>query len=280
VVWILGGDGKYLGPATERWLNIGRGVFGDRHDRLVAMHLAGQTWLADQIRAEDWFDVLGYQSGHGASAEELRWLVSGPPATEWRKEPPCAILNMEPNYEAHPAYQTGRKFTAAHVRRAVWWSLLVTPIAGVTYGHNAIWPWPEEREVPQGHEHVGPSGPWTEGLEAPGALNMTLLRALFDPLPWQQLRPAPEILVSQPGQGDPSRFIAAACTEDKRLAVIYTPQADAILLQPEAISRPARARWFDPRSGEWTDAGRLTRQDPKFLAPDDQGWVLLVQSET
>lgn len=45
-------------------------------------------------------------------------------------------------------------------------------------------------------------------------------------------------------------------------------------MQTEALELPAHARWFNPRSGEWTDAGMVSETTQNFSAPDDNDWVL------
>ena len=282
VVWILGGDGDYHGERSERWKRIGNTVFRERHDHLVTMHPRGQQWVGDEFRGEAWFDFIGYQSGHGDSPDHLRWLVLGPPANDWDKEPPLPIVNLEPNYETHPAYHSKKRFTDLEVRRAAYWSLLVAPTAGVSFGHNSIWVWAEEPEVPEGHARIGTVAPWQEGLDTPGVRSMTVLRRFFDSLPWWQLRPAPELVVKQPGERDPHRFVAAARKEDGELAVVYLPQGGDISLRLESLKRPAiacweaDARWFNPRTGEWAEAGTFRKATHTFTAPDSSDWVLCI----
>ena len=278
VIWILGGDGNYKGKRAERWRRIGRAVFGDRHDRLVTMHPGGRSWVADEFRGEEWFDFIGYQSGHGDGVDHLRWLVFGPPAQEWRREPPRPIVNLEPNYEAHLAYQSRQPFTAFHVRRALYWSLLISPTAGVTYGHHGIWFWAERPEIPTDHPGSGVAPPWWEAMEAEGAICVGHLKALFDSIPWWLLRPAQELLVEQPGTPQmPHKFIAAAKAEDGSLALIYTPEGGEIALRTELLELPA-ARWFNPRTGEWIEAGEVNKPVHPFRTPDGKDWVLLVGS--
>jgi len=276
VVWILAGDGDYQGERSERWKCIGEAAFGDRHDRPVTMHPRGQQWVGDEFRGEAWFDFIGYQSGHGDSPDHLRWLVMGPPAKEWDKEPPLPVVNLEPNYETHPAYHSKRRFTDFEVRRAAYWSLLVAPSAGVTFGHNAIWVWAEEPEVPEGHPRIGTVAPWREGLDTPGVRSMGCLRRFFDPLPWWSLRPAPELLAEQPGEGNPQCFVAAARTEGGELAVVYLSQGGDLPLRLESLKRPAVARWFNPRTGEWTDGGTVEEALPILTAPDSNDWGLCI----
>ncbi|MBL7201684.1 MAG: DUF4038 domain-containing protein [Anaerolineae bacterium] len=276
VIWFLGGDGHYEGERSERWKRIGRAVFGERHDRLVTMHPCGQTWVGEEFRMEPWFDLIGYQSGHGSSTEHLRWLVEGPPAREWSREPALPVLNLEPNYETHPSYHIAHEFTDREVRRASYWSLLVSPAAGVTFGHNAIWVWAESPEVPEGHGRIGLVGPWHQGVHTPGAGSMAVLRRFFDALPWWSLYPAPDMVIEQPGGADPRCFVAAAVTADLTCAVVYLPQGGEVRLDLGALEPSLPVRWFDPREGTWIDTGRAEAKAISLTAPGDDDWVLCV----
>ncbi len=279
VVWLLGGDGDYRGDRAERWRRIGRAVFGTHHDRLVSMHPCGQQWVADEFRREPWYDFVGYQSGHGDSPEHLRWLALGRPAEEWQKEPPRPIVNLEPNYEAHPSYHSRRRFTDREVRRAAYWSLLNAPTAGLTFGHNSIWVWADAPEVPEGHPRIGTVDPWHAGLDTPGAASMAVLKRFFSEGPWWRLRPAQELLTGQPGEREPRRYVAAARTADGVWAVLYMPEGGAVSLRTESLKRPTRARWFDPAAGRWTDAGIVTEAVQSFTAPDRKDWLLELRSQ-
>jgi hypothetical protein len=272
VIWFLGGDGNYLGERAERWRTIGRALglgpratlFGEpveERDRLVTMHPGGQTWVGDLFRQEPWYDFIGYQSGHGSSDEHLRWLVEGPPATKWDGDPVLPVVNLEPNYEGHPSYHTDRGFTDYEVRRAAYWSLLLSPPVGISYGTNPIWMWADAPEVPDGHPSIGLVEPWDKGLLLPGIHSMTILRAFFEVMPWWSLRPAPEMLAEQPGTHDPTSFIAAAKTEDGEQAVLYLPKGGTVHLNPELLPPAPVIRWFDPRLGRWTDTRALFEGD-------------------
>jgi len=266
--YILAGDGDYRGEKAAKWQRLGRAVFADDPDAVVTLHCGGQMWAVEEFRHEPWFSFHGYQSGHGDSEEHLRWLLNGPPGDPCQTPPVHPAINLEPNYEFHKAYQSREPFTDHHVRRAAYWSLLVTPTAGVTYGSNAIWPWATQPEEPLAHEWLGVMPPWHEGLDTPGVRSMTVLRGLFDALPWWELRPAPELLAEQPGDADPTRHIMAAATADGSLAVLYTPVGGTLKLNlPGAMA----GQWFDPRTGASAEA-------TDFTAPDEQDWVLVLRA--
>ena len=272
VAWLLAGDGDYRGELAERWRRIGTAVFRGRHDRPVTMHPGGEHWVADEFRDQEWFDFIGYQSGHGCAPEDWRWLVQGPPAQEWLKPPARPIVNLEPNYEGHIAYGTQYRFTARDVRRALYWSLLLAPTAGVTYGDHGIWPFPERRELPTDHAYSGESGPWYEALYDEGARQLQHLRSLFASLPWWRLRPAPELLAEQPGEADLGHYITVAKSEDGGALLAYLPAGGSIRLQPGA-AKGGSASWYNPRTGE-RQAAR--QEGDSFAAPDEEDWLLVI----
>ena len=266
-IWILGGDGEYRGQAAEKWKQTGRAVFGSDGTQPVTMHPRGVNWPGEDLRHEPWLTFHSYQSGHGDNDEHLRWLQTGPPAANWATEPVKPVINQEPNYEHHVSYHQRQVFNAYHVRRASYWSLLVSPTAGVTYGHHGIWPWMEEAGIPADHAQTGEAPPWPVALLAEGAENMRHLRTFFDHITWWKLRPAQHLLGVQPGEDDPNRFIAVACSNSGGPVVAYSPGGDVIRLTHPLT----RARWFNPRNGAWIEAaGKL-----EFIPPDDNDWLLL-----
>jgi hypothetical protein len=278
VVWFLGGDGDYRGNKADRWKRIGRAVFGDYPHAPATMHPGGQHWIWDEFKNEPWFDFLGYQSGHGDDANALRWIYSGLPATQWREPPIKPFLNLEPPYENHIAYQSRLRIAPHTLRRAVYWSLLNTPTAGVSYGGHGVWGWDDGTSPPTAHPNSGVPLAWQDALTMPGAEQMTHVARLFQSIDFHRLRPAPQLLASQPGETDPTRHLAASQSITRDLSVIYTPVNQVISLNSDQIPLQARASWFNPRTGirASTDA-TVSGQSSNFLPPGDGDWVLLIQ---
>ena len=272
VVWILGGDSRYASPEDARWRKIAEAVFSTTPRRLVTTHPVGANWSPSAFWSDPWFDFIGYQSGHAASERHLQWLTSGPPATDWRVEPAKPIVNLEPNYEYHPARETGRYFTDFHVRRATYWSLLGAPTAGITLGVNPIWVWREDVGPAEGHHRLDTVMPWYYGLDTPGVRSMTAAKEIFSQMPWWTFRPASEALSEQPGERDLTRFVVVAAGEDKQNILAYSPAGDPIALRPEAITQTARYRWIDPRTGVASDIKPI--EGGRFHTPDKRDWLL------
>ena len=274
VIWFLGGDGEYRGEKAERWKKIGRAVFGPNPSRLATLHPGGRKWVGEEFRNESWFGFIGYQSGHGDDEGTFRWLLQGPPSRDWNREPMLPVINLEPNYEAHRGYTYKKPFDAHAVRRAAYWSLLVSPPAGVTYGAHGIWSWEPKPQVPMAHLGSGTARPWHEAMHLPGSTSMKHLKKLFASLEWWRLEPAPDLLASQPGAREPRRFVGAAKADDGAWALAYLPEGGALTLRRGLLEYPLRARWFNPRNGRWEGENSIESQNPTLTAPDSNDWVL------
>ncbi len=250
------------------------------------MHPKGRHWLLKEYAHESWYDLVTYQSGHGDSDDALSWLVQGPPSTDWGLEPVLPFLNVEPNYEAHLAYQSRKPITDFMVRRAAYWSLLVSPTAGVTYGANGIWSWQEEAGIPLDHPRCGIARPWHEAINFPGSTSMKHLRSLFSSIDWWRLCPAQEILAFQPGEESVQCTITAGFTEERDLGVIYIPEDRSVEIKMNSFSSEMLGEWFNPRDGSRTPTRLPARQvgkvenkgTHKFETPAEGDWVLLLKA--
>ncbi len=274
VVWLLAGDNRYDPQSSEKWKRIGRKVFGQHWHQPVSSHPTGMNWPWESWRDEKWLTLFGYQSGHGDDAGTLAWIHSGPVSKNWQNKPIRPIINLEPPYEDHVAYQSKKPHTAYNVRRAVYWSLLAAPPAGVTYGGHGLWSWQTDPgKTPPDHPSTGVAKVWNEALELPGSSDMKRMVELFTSLEWWKLRPSQSLLKEQPGQADPTRFVATAATESFDAAVLYLPDGGKVAIDVQRLGRNVKAAWFNPRDGHRT-ALELS-DDDVYNAPDTEDWLLL-----
>ena len=276
IVWVLPGDGDYRGERAEKWKRIGRAVFGDTPHAPVVLHPGGMHWVHREFLNEPWVDIHGYQSGHGDDEKTLRWMTEGPPSRDWTVEPRRPFINLEPPYENHVAYQSKQPIPPHTVRRAVYWSLLNAPTAGVTYGGHGVWGWDDGTKPPTDHANSGVPLPWKKALVMPGAEQMAHVASLFASIDFWRLRPSPDALAEQPGTAAAAHFIAAAASDKQDLLVAYTPEPRVISLRAQQMPK-GRASWWDPRTGARSAARPSVEGDTiRFETPSEGDWVLTV----
>lgn len=274
VVWLLGGDGRYIDEYEQRWKTIGRGVFGDEHPGLTSLHPMGGSWIGNAYAGESWLDIVGYQSSHGLGKPTIEFITRGPAAREWAAIPARPVLNMEPIYE-----NIFRNMSERDVRTACWWSIMATPISGVTYGANGVWPWLRTGEKILNHTDAPHTLPWEESLALPGGGQAAQLAAFMRKLEWWRLRPAPELLAVQPGDIDFRQFISVAADDNRGTILIYTPVRATVSLYNPRGDR-YRGRWFDPVAAKYQTAA-LTAREGRLEAtpPGDGDWTLLLEKQ-
>jgi len=184
-------------------------------------------------------------------------------------------VNLEPCYENHVAYQSRKAITPEQVRRAMYWSLLHTPAAGVTYGGHGVWGWDDGTSPPTDHPGSGIPLPWQQALTMPGAAQMRHLAQYFTSIDFGRLRPALGAVVNQPGRHEPKRFIAAARTDRHDLLVLYVPEDRAVDVKADMLPPSPRASWFNPRTGETSTAvGQEAAGAIRFHTPAEGDWIL------
>lgn len=274
VVWILTGDANYEGEQGERFKRVGRTVFGGGPHAPTTLHPAGMLFPFASFRNEKWLDFLIYQSGHGDDARTLEWIHSGPVSRFWEESPARPLINLEPPYEGHLGYQSHKPHTDYVTRRAIYWSLLNAPTAGVTYGAHGVWSWhTKPGEPPTDHPTTGVAKTWREALSFPGSTQMKYLGDMFRSIDWWELVPDNNLLASQPGGTDPARHVSSSRSENGDLALVYLPVGGSITLRKESLGRGLHTEWIDPRTGQRRAAAELA--GGVFSAPDVSDWVLL-----
>lgn len=275
MVWFLAGDGDYRGPKADRWKRIGNAVFEDQPG-IATMHPGGMHWILNEFKAEPWFSLAGYQSGHGDDERTLRWMTAGPPSIDWQSvhKP---FINLEPPYENHVAYQSKSRISPFVVRRAIYWSLLCAPTAGVTYGGHGVWGWDNGTVPPTDHPTSGIPLPWNSALRMPAAEQMAHLANFFGAIHFWRLRPAPTILAAQPGIAAAHRYIAAAKSSRGDVIVVYTPEDREIELHRNQLPSAFAGSWFNPRSGQISPVEAIvTDQLVQLKTPAEGDWLLLI----
>jgi len=191
---------------------------------------------------------MGYQSSHSNSKQVVDWINKGPMSRMWSKLKPMPYINMEPNYE-----EIHFRITAEDVRNASYWSIFATPVAGVTYGANGIWPWLSPGEKILNHNDKGGVTGWRKSLDFPGSIQMGYLAEFIKQYDWWNLYPADELLSEQPGDSIYNHWISVVRSPDYDIIIAYIPKkADVKLFNP--MYYEYTAQWFDPVTNKYSRA--------------------------
>jgi len=261
VIWLLGGDGNYTGTYEQRWKTIGRGVFDGTQQGIVGQHPQGRSWIGEIYRDEKWIDIIGYQSSHSNAAGTVDWINKGSMSKEWASLPARPLINLEPNYE-----EIYFRITDKDVRNAVYWSLFATPIAGVTYGANGIWPWLRPGEKILNHSDGPGTSTWDVSINFPGSIQMGYMAAFIKKFEWWDLYPANQLLTEQPGDKQFNQFVSVVKSSDNKTIIAYLPAKMTISLRKPLRSNYT-AEWFNPATNKYSKG-----------AIDDNGQLLMVTS--
>lgn len=272
VIWILGGDGKYIGEYEQRWKTIGRAVFGGEHPGAVALHSQGRSWIGKEYANEEWLDILGYQTGHNSTDNTINWITKGPVTNEWTKLPPKVLINMEPCYE-----DINPSITSKEVRNASYWSVFSTPVAGITYGANGIWPWIRPGEKILNHSIPAILRTWDESIKLPGSVQIGQLAHFIGRYPWWQMKPAPELVVSQPEQA--GGYISVVRSDDRQFILAYIPaQTTVRLYNPQQALY--QGHWYDPVTYQFSEASVVNKPGSiEAVSPKKGDQVLILKKK-
>ena len=278
--WILAGDGDYTGERAARWRKLGQGIFGDRSHAPVFMHPKGKSWVQEFFRDDKWLTAMGYQSGHDIDDATNNWIHHGPPSREWNKLPHRPIVNLEPAYEWQPSYSKQVPISSNHVRRALYWSLLSTPTAGVSYGVAGVWGWDNGDAATSGHPDAGTPPDWRESIIYEGGEQVVHLTDVFQSIDFHKLRPDASVLLEQPGDDDLAKHVAASSSADGDLVVVYTPTEVRLKINVTKLPAPLLATWVSPRTGERSDVLAVLRGSAlECPAPDAGDWLLVLRAK-
>jgi len=275
VIWILGGDGIYTGTYEQRWKTIGRAVFDGQFQGLVAQHPCGRSWIGEVYKDETWLNIIGYQSSHSNEAGTVNWITKGPMSQTWSHLPARPLINLEPNYE-----EIHFRITDRDVRNACYWSLFATPIAGITYGANGIWPWLREGEKILNHSDAPGTSTWDKSINFPGSIQMGYLAEFIKKFEWWNLYPAQGLLINQPGDVTFNHFVSVVKSIDNKTILAYLPVKITVKIRKPAGNSNYKVRWFDPVKNEYKDG---TASDDgavlSVLSPVDSDMLLILNSE-
>jgi hypothetical protein len=283
VIWLNGGD-ITGSDSTDIWNTIGLTIRQISSRQLITFHPRGRTQSSTWFHNNKWLDFNMFQSGHKRYDQDTAGLCYGEDNwkyvnDDYNKIPVKPTLDGEPSYENIPQGLhdiTQPVWTDSDVRRYAYWSVFAGG-CGFTYGHNSIFQFykPGDKDPAYGVKES-----WEEALNAPGASQMIHLRDLMLSRAYFDRKPCQEIISGQQGK----KYDYLAATKGKGYALIYSYNGRAMKINLGMLDGPdLKASWFNPRSGEYSEAGIYKNEgikefDPPGIKEDGNDWVLVLDS--
>jgi len=221
---------------------------GDGGAHLITFKPDPAPYSSSFIHEESWLDFNSMQTWN--SVELIYPFVT----KDYNLTPVKPVLMAEGAYEHGSEY--GFDVTPLWVRRQAYYSYLAG--AHHTYGHNDSW-----RVLPT----------WKQALDAPGAVQMGILRKVFEARKeWWYLVPDQTILASG-GKTEGRVLSLAARHRDGLWLMVYLADQGTFTIDCRKFAGgpEATAFWIDPRTGESRSIGKVpSRSVREFATPE--GW--------
>jgi hypothetical protein len=277
VAWVMAFDADPKGKKADRWKKIGQEVFATKAHAPVVLYCGDAPALLEEFKEEKWVDALGYQNVTDVTDEALKAALASPFTGDWKKQPARPLIPFAPSENGVAPSQ--KRFTSGDTRRAVYWGLLASPPAGVSYGGQGVVNW-DETVQDQGDKTPGADLPvWHKAMFMPAAKQLGYLAKFAGSNDFWRLRPQPAYLAAQPGDSAPGRYIAAAGTEAKDLSMVYVPEDRTLNVLTNALPASPLVTWFNPRTGESNPAVAVVGGNSCQLpTPDEGDWLLIMKA--
>ena len=249
-MWLVSADGQgayrstiACGEEIERW---------DAYQQPTGFHYSPSEWPHSRQSA-DWLDFQWTQTGH--NGEHLQGKVR--PMAEVL--PVKAVANGEPTYEGIRDAGNGAGWWQGE---EAWLNLTSGGTMGVVYGAGGLWQWKIERDEkgwPDWADSPGVS--WREATALPGSRFAGLIGKALAGYDITDMTRLPEIGPQAVGKLG-------------SLYIVYLPRGGDVAIG--GLNTELPYLWFDPRSGDFADNGRVSASSPILTSPTSEPWVLLV----
>jgi hypothetical protein len=276
LVWMLGGDRgtspDFLTNAeigVEHALIDGLRSAPRQHTPQFSAEWSSESVATDQTTFGATMTLNGAYSFNGDVATQGRRAYAHSPNLP-------AYLLEEPYDEEGPDGNNVNPHATQPTRQFQWRGWLST-IGGYISGNGYVWP-------------MNPG--WRSHLDTQGARDMTRLNAFILSIKWYELVPSglggmKTLVLSHASKPSDSDYVAAAATPAGDLLIAYIPPAHfgGVTIDMTAMSRPARARWFDPTASTYVSIGRIANAGARTFMPagansrGERDWVLVIEAD-
>lgn len=288
VIWCLAGEGTmpyYLSGEKEKdrafqkkgWTEIARYVRSvDPYHHPITVHPTRNG--RDQVEDDSVLDFDMLQSGHSGYA-------TLPVAAKHMRESVQRTPYM-PVVEGEVCYEGILEGSREEVQRFLFWTSMLSGLAGYTYGANGIWQ-VNTRDVPYGPSPHGASWgdtPWEDAYRLPGSTHIGLGKRWLEQYDWWRFEPHQDWV--EPCAGGNEHIAPYGAGIPGEVRVFYFPKPMTSWSPPTMIKGLESdirytALFFNPKNGREVPLGPVeTGSEGTWRVPAPtvmQDWVLLLE---
>ena len=260
MIWTLAGEvpGYFGGESEtqmlERWREVALVIEKyNGYGALQSVHLANDRPFPQIYQDEEWYDFVMSQAGHGDFPLNASMYIEC-----MQNHPGMPLVESESMYEGINSLESnGSRVVTPEMLRRVAYLCIQNGGCGYTYGACGVWELQWEPAKPGDFWYSWGSMAWYDGLELPGAYQMTIMRDFYESIGWYKLRPIPELVTSSFQMKNPElrAHNAPSFTADDEMRTIvgYYPSTSAVPVTIRTLTAKSyTGRWFDPSNGEYT----------------------------
>ena len=278
VIWITAQEitGEEQFDAWLRSARITDAGDGYCHPQSAHMYpMESKNVFAQTLGNESWHDFFALQNGHGPTIprkDTYKGYYNDPFI-----DAPKPFVETESNYE--DIYCGG--FNGYDASRISAWKANLCGSCGFTYGVTGIWANCWSTAGSTGWLGSYSSEPWYMGLGKPGSFEMKYMAEFFKKARFYELIPR----FGDPAYSDleaEDKILASSETADTYVAYFYNKDRSTGTLKGLKKSAKYVARWFDPKTGKYIEAGEVKSKNGTFKLPDkpDSGdWAFLLTTK-
>ncbi len=275
VVWTLAGElpgyagdleqntrlWKLVAEECEKW---------NGYENLQSVHLACARPFPKVYEKEPWFDFAMSQAGHGDEDmgqemyAEFKEMYAGHP-----------VLESEATYEGATSGEYCSRIIDAKMMRRLAYLIMQSGGCGYTYGCNGVW----ELQWEAGVGGIGWGDmSWWDGLELPGADQLTIFRDFYESVNWSTLKPLPreqaevECFFMSPAPNRMQIFFTG--DPERRTIVGYLTETSMRTFVLRGLKAGKyRGWWMDPETGVRTElAGEILPEHGEWHFDGNEIW--------
>jgi hypothetical protein len=278
VMYFIGGDHPPRDEKDELEA-MARAIESAAPDALITYHAEHQHPSKDCFPDATWLDInwtYAYTPEHRKPNYPYNQGFE-----EWQDHPETPVWFGEGYYDWGGIGLKGNDVGRYMMRRQMYWVLL-SSVAGYDYGAEGL----QDKQ----NNYYGNGLTWQDTLDYFSSYDCRLMLEFINGFEWWTLVPdhGNQTLIGGHGhymgtEGDD--YALAARTRGGGMIVAYTPVTHDLEIDLSRLSGPAKARWFNPVTGLYSEIGSVPNEGTRrFRSPGDNGtgredWVLVIEAE-